>query len=246
MSHLPSERLAALVDDSPTATEHAHLAACAECAEELNAHRELVAIAKLERASIGLPLTRWESLSVALRDEGLLTTPAARSATARSDRGGNAWRQAAAALLLTTGGIAVGRYTAGATLRPNGSSVPVAQTGQTTPAAQTTATASLASTTFHSMAEARQASKDAEMLYQNAAAYLAGHDSVSRGTESPSAMRTRLAALDRVSHTIRQALDDAPYDPVINGYYLTTLGQRQATLQQLNTALPVGLRMKNY
>jgi hypothetical protein len=33
---------------------------------------------------------------------------------------------------------------------------------------------------------------------------------------------------------------------VINGYYLTTLGQREATLRQLNTALPVSLRLDSY
>ena len=43
-----------------------------------------------------------------------------------------------------------------------------------------------------------------------------------------------------------EALNDAPYDPVINGYYLTTLGQREATLRQLNTVMPTGMRMTSY
>jgi len=45
---------------------------------------------------------------------------------------------------------------------------------------------------------------------------------------------------------VGKALNDAPYDPVINGYYLTTVGQREATLRQLNTALPVGMRLTSY
>lgn len=56
-------------------------------------------------------------------------------------------------------------------------------------------------------------------------------------------MRTRLTALDRVEETIRAAMHTAPYDPVINGYYLTTMGQREATLRQLNATLPASVRI---
>ncbi len=43
-----------------------------------------------------------------------------------------------------------------------------------------------------------------------------------------------------------EALNEAPYDPVINGYYLTTLGQREATLRQLNTVAPASMRLMSY
>ena len=59
-------------------------------------------------------------------------------------------------------------------------------------------------------------------------------------------MRTRLAALDRARDVMGEALNEAPYDPVINGYYLTTLGQREATIRQLNTVLPASMRMTSY
>ena len=59
-------------------------------------------------------------------------------------------------------------------------------------------------------------------------------------------MRTRLAALDRARDVMGEALKTAPYDPVINGYYLTTLGQREATIRQLNTVLPASMRMTSY
>jgi hypothetical protein len=49
-----------------------------------------------------------------------------------------------------------------------------------------------------------------------------------------------------VLSTTRQAMRDAPHDPVINGYYLTTIGQREATLRQLNTTLPASLRLASY
>jgi hypothetical protein len=33
---------------------------------------------------------------------------------------------------------------------------------------------------------------------------------------------------------------------VINGYYLTTLGQREATLRQMNVVAPASMRMTSY
>ena len=99
---------------------------------------------------------------------------------------------------------------------------------------------------FTSVAEARVAQQRYELLYQQAAAFLAEHDSSGLGQGNPVAYRSRLAALDRVISTTRDAMRDAPHDPVINGYYLTTLGQREATLRQLNTALPASLRLDSY
>ena len=55
MSHLSTERLAALGDEEPTASESAHLAACADCARERVAYRRLVAMARTARAAIGTP-----------------------------------------------------------------------------------------------------------------------------------------------------------------------------------------------
>src|SRR5215207_1492981 len=69
MSHLSTERLAALGDDEPTPAEAAHLAACAECARERDAYRTLVAMAHAERDAVGVPLTRWESIAGALAAE---------------------------------------------------------------------------------------------------------------------------------------------------------------------------------
>jgi len=59
-------------------------------------------------------------------------------------------------------------------------------------------------------------------------------------------MRTRLAALDRTQQVLNQALTQAPYDPVINGYYLTTLGQREATIRMINTAAPASMPVRSY
>ncbi len=240
MSHLSPERLAALADEDPTPAELAHLSACPGCAAERAAHGALAALASMERASIGLPLTRWESLAPALDAEGLVTTHAGGVGGRRPARPGRFWLQAAAAVLFVAGGTVFGRYTAGATLLP-GLAAPSAAATRPAAAGDTVVPA-----TFASVDAARAARDRAQLVYQNATTYLAQNDSAVTGGEGPSAMRTRLAALDRVSHAMRDALADAPYDPVINDYYLTTIGQREATLRQLNTALPAGMRVNSF
>jgi hypothetical protein len=239
MSHLSPERLAALADEDPTPAELAHLSACVACAAEREAHRALVGLAAVERASIGLPVTRWESLAPALHAEGLMPSRAVGGAGTGRTRHGRFWLQAAASLLFVAGGTILGRYTAGAQPLPG-----LTAHSAVTQAAATTGDSVPAS--FASVDAARAARARAQLLYQNATTYLAQNDTAATGVESPSAMRTRLAALDRVSHAMRDALADAPYDPVINDYYLTTLGQREATLRQLNTALPVGMRVNSF
>jgi hypothetical protein len=46
----------------------------------------------------------------------------------------------------------------------------------------------------------------------------------------------RLAALQSIVMTTQAALNQAPTDPVINGYHLTALAQRDATLRQVAAA----------
>ena len=95
--------------------------------------------------------------------------------------------------------------------------------------------------------------EDARVAQARSQVAVSNGDGVSRAErhrghviDSPSAIRTRLAALDRARDVMGEALDAAPYDPVINGYYLTTLGQREATIRQLNTVLPASMRMTSY
>jgi hypothetical protein len=232
MSHLPSERLAALADDPPTAAELAHLTGCAECSRERAAHRELSKLAAAGSRSIGAPLTSWESLRPALLADGVIDS--GNGLTPRARRRRSRWVQAAAAAALVAGGVAGGRMSAGASL----SSVASTTGGRAAPADS--------SPRFRSLDEARAAQAQSQLAYQNATAYLAQHDTTSRVMENPAAMRTRLAALDRTQQVLNQALTEAPYDPVINGYYLTTVGQREATLRMINTAAPASMRIMSY
>ena len=54
----------------------------------------------------------------------------------------------------------------------------------------------------------------------------------------------RLAALEKVGNAMESALQTAPHDPVINQYYLATMGARVATQQLVNR--PVGLALKGF
>ena len=250
MQHLSTDRLAALGDEQPSPDEAAHLAACATCAREHAAYRSLVAMAHAEQGAIGLPLTRWDDLATAYRAEVPSSAPTvARTPGDVSDisarRRMTRWpMQAAAGLLLLAGGAMLGRASAGASFLPASESS--ATVASNTTATTTTDVLPASDSVFTSVADARAAQQRYELLYQQAAAFLAQHDSSALGQGNPVAYRSRLAALDRVISTTRDAMRDAPHDPVINGYYLTTLGQREATLRQLNTALPVSLRLDSY
>jgi|SRR5688572_14913441 len=232
MSHLSFERLAALADEQPTADETGHLASCVTCATELEAHRSLLAMAGTERESMGIPLTRWDSLSDRLRKEGLIVTrrPLAQSHWAL---------QIAAALLLVAGGVALGRATTNEPIVPG-----LDQAQQA--AGNSTGSPDSLPTSFASIDEATRWKNFYSEGYQRALAFLAQNDSGARPVETPAVMKARLAALDRVSKTMEDALTDAPYDPIINDFYLNSFGQREATLRQLNTVLPQNVRLNSF
>jgi hypothetical protein len=235
MSHLHTERLAALSDAPATADEASHLASCAACAAEARAYDSLLLLAGAEHDVIGLPLTRWDSIAAALEKEAVaravLELPVAR----RSNR---AVLQVAAGLLLVAGGAIMGRVSTGAS--------PIPGDG---PAVTTTAQGnSIPDSNFilRTPEEARALQQRSEALYQQATAYLARNDSSGIAQGSPVAYRSRLSALDRMISTAREAMQEAPHDPVINGYYLNTLGQREATLRQLNTVLPASMHVNSF
>ena len=248
MLHLPAERLIELGESEPTNTELAHLGACAECERERRAYRALRELAVTEAARDVAPLTSWESLSAALRDEGLLTrksaqvltlTPPGTPAVARPRRwNAGAWAlRAAAALLLVAGGVVIGKSTA---------SVETAQPQTTAAAADPTlGTVANFAGSYTSNAEALAALYRAQREYERAATYLMTNNPVADETE-PDVYRARLAALDNVMQASMTALEDAPADPVINRYYIAAAGARESTLRQLQTSLPPGSRIDSF
>lgn len=230
MLHLSTDRLAALADEPPTADETRHLTICVDCAREVAAHRSLVVLANVEREAMRLPLTRWDTLAPALKADGLLREPvAARRGVPFSPQ---RLLQVAAALLLVAGGALLGRVSAGAPIVP-GETTPVAGIFDSVP------------TAFASVQEAERLRNLYRDGYQRAANYLSQHDS-GRVVGTPAVMRTRLSALDRVSRITREALNDAPFDPVLNDFLLNSYYQREATLRELNTVLPQNVRLNSF
>ncbi len=212
-----------------------------------NALDELVA---RERERGAPPLTEWAPLAQRLREEGLIVdTPRGRPVAARY------WRQAAAAVFLAAGGLAAGRITAGAPVMPGASvdvaSQPHAQSAQSAQAGSYSsvrpdAGAALAAAPvqeFRTPEDAWEVLNRAGEEYQRASAYLSASNVEVPMPQSSSAYRTRLAALDNVMSEMRDALKEAPQDPVINQYYLATVGAREATLRQLGTTLPAGAKL---
>ena len=193
-----------------------------------------------------IPLTDWTSLSVQLRAEGLIRDPiVSRFATRRM-------MQIAAGLMLAIGGAAVGRVTAGAPLPVQSASTDATPSDQGTASSQVSdnssaSNASLVSAQFKSPEEAWDVLNRAGEEYQRASAYLSASNTEVPMPTNPSQYRTRLAALDGVMTEIRGALKEAPEDPVINQYYLATVGAREATLRQLGTTLrPAGVSLNRF
>jgi hypothetical protein len=100
---------------------------------------------------------------------------------------------------------------------------------------------------YRSTRDALAALAAAEQQYESATAFLAARDTTAPPVDDSSFVyRARLAALDGVTAAARAALYEAPHDPVINRYYLATVSAREATLQQLNTALPDGRQITRF
>ena len=220
MSHLSAERLAALLDEAPTAAELSHLAGCTDCSRERRAYESLSEMTR-NGVALGTPLTTWSRLAPRLREDGVIDTGRGFGRRAARSR---VLLQAAAAVLLVAGGVAAGRVTA--------------------PAASATAVASSdTAPVFQTVADARAAAARSQNIYQASLAYLAVNDTAAAPATSPAALKTRLATLDRVSRIVGAALEDAPYDSVINTMYLNAQGQREASIRQLGNA---SMRMTSY
>ena len=202
-----------------------------------NAFDEMVA---RERAKNALPLTDWDSLSARLKAEGLIKDSVVTRFNARR------LMQIAAGLALAVGGAAAGRASAGASLIPGPAPMASAESAPQEASANTSL-ASSSSLQFKSPEEAWEVLNRAGEEYQRASMYLSANNTEVPMPSNPSQYRTRLAALDNVMTEIRGALKEAPQDPVINQYYLATVGAREATLRQLGTTLsPAGVSLNRF
>ena len=256
MSHLSLETIARLVDEQPSALDNAHLEACAACRAELAAMRaDVEALGELPE--ITPAPASWDAVSARLRAEGLMqagVTPLHR----RQRHALGLLARAAGIAVIFAGGALAGRAfrnepQANGQQAANTPSSPEVRTAQshatsdspvtaplTTPAEPTrntrlvdnAATTGIATSTTgpvtedQALRELRQAEDD---YFRKLSTY-----SQTAGTAAADPT-TRLAALEAIVITTRAALGQAPTDPVINGYHLTALAQRDAMLKQIKT-----------
>ena len=193
-----------------------------------------------ERAREQAPLNNWRTIAARAREEGLI-----RESQSRSWIAGQPWIQAAAAMLLLVGGVAIGRTTIAipSSAQSGAGSEQIAGSGTREAGSEGTSMAASATATGASFASVDDASMTLERAlgdYQRASAYLAANSPSRSTVDSSGIYRTRLAALDKVGPAMESALRTAPHDPVINQYYLATMGARVATQQMV--ARPVALR----
>jgi hypothetical protein len=202
---------------------------------------ELDVMMDRERSRDFAPLNDWNTIAARLREEGIIRERG-RSVVAMR---GNRWMRAAAVAMIAIGSAAVGRYTVS---RPVDQSPVLVAAPQTTPAQQASNTTPAgAATDFRSADEAWAVLNRAGAEYQKASAYLAANNSVQTvRADSAPVYQSRLAALDEVMQATHSALSQAPNDPVINQYYLATMGAREATRQQLKAVQTVGAKLKGF
>ena len=192
------------------------------------------------------PLTDWGSLSAQLRAEGLIKDPV------NSRFNSRLMLRIAAGVALAVGGAALGRASTGAPLIPTSLAQLASDASSSESVASTSgdagaSPASFTGSQFKSPEEAWDVLNRAGEEYQHASAYLSASNTEVPLPANPSQYRTRLAALDGVMTEIRGALKEAPEDPVINQYYLATVGAREATLRQLGTTLrPAGVSLNRF
>jgi hypothetical protein len=241
MSHLTLETLARLLDDAPDPTEAGHLDICEQCRAELEALRaDAAALHWLPDPEP--PIAAWVALEQRLKREGLM-----RRATWTT----TVMRMAAVLVIFVlgsiVGGLVMRQQKPGYATATPPLAAPAQRVAQNpavraeTVAAAPAPTATLASTpttTGPAVVAPRPAATPEEAvarLRDAERAYLAALNRYSdfSGRTEPADPLARLAALESIVATTRAALGQAPADPIINGYHLTAVAQRDATLRQL-------------
>ncbi|MEO7996882.1 MAG: hypothetical protein ABI852_05530 [Gemmatimonadaceae bacterium] len=262
MQHLETERIASFDHDAPSVDELAHLAACTTCRAERNAFSALsqrsMHLADTPMFPGAPRLTNWESLSKALRAEGLIVggdsvdevstaevthtvdAPIAlHSWTARAKPRSRMdwWRAAAAIVIVALGSGAIGRMSARASAGSSSAdSAPVS-------ASVLSGFGGLGNTGYSSIDEAKKALTRTERELDRISLWLTANDPSGKTSDI---LRRRLAALDQVVAVSYTEWRAAPQDRVLEHYYRTASAAREATLQQLGGALPVGRTLERF
>lgn len=240
MSHLTLETLARLIDESPDPTETGHLDICEQCRAELEALRaDSAALHALPDPEPSV--AQWVRLEQRLEREGLMR---------RNWRWQPTVLRMAAAIVI----FVLGAVSAALVMRPNDTqyltandqparqvieqpanvvapAATLAENRTVTPA-PAVAGPVIAARPANTPEEAAARLRTAESDYLAA---LARYAELSGRIDEGDPL-ARLAALESIVATTRAALGRAPADPVINGYHLTAVAQRDALLRQVSAS----------
>jgi hypothetical protein len=197
---------------------------------------QLDQIIAAERSREQTPLNEWRTIAARAREEGLIRDSQASRRWASSQP----WLQSAAAVLLLVGGVAIGRATIALPSAVEGSTVSATPSAMTATSANKSSGSAPSSASFASVDQASAALNQAVDAYQRASEFLAVNNASEGSGDSVAMYSARAAALDKIENATVSALRTAPHDPVLNQYYLATMGARVATQQMV--ARPVGLR----
>ncbi|HEX6559887.1 MAG TPA: hypothetical protein VF021_10505 [Longimicrobiales bacterium] len=237
MSHLNLETLARLIDEAPDPTEAGHLDICEPCRTELESLRaDASALHHLPDPEPAI--AAWLTLEQRLKREGLVR---------RSTWVASALRTAAVLFIFVLGSVVGGLVMRQQTPRSLATITPMRTTAvpvrtvaqqplqpldtQTTLVAAPVVTSLPAARPAANLEEASARLRDAERAYLSALSRYS--EFTGRTDDNTTEPVARLAALESIVATTRAALSQAPADPVINGYHLTAVAQRDATLRQL-------------
>jgi len=228
MQHLMPETLARLVDEAPNDVESRHLAQCDDCRADLEGMRADYAALK-NLPMIEPPPTEWPELEARLLEEGLIRRGfgASRWAT---------WGRAAAAVALFALGTATGTLLLGggapATAPTGANRAGLAGNGVLPVLNNQNGPIMLSAAEPTNTTEALALYRQAEAVYLDALTRVAELGGQTEGSDPVA----RIAALESIAAITRSALEEAPADPVINGYHLTAIAQKEATLRQIAAA----------
>lgn len=216
--HLTPEALARLVDEAATRDEHAHLADCEECVRQLGVLREqTAALGRLP--DVRPPRGDWAALEARMASEGLIRPEPNLLQRLASTPG---WMRAVAALVLFVGGVGLGSG-----LDRGG---PAVATNRA-PAPGDVSMASLETATATSAEEAAALVRLKEREYRDA---LVQYAQLSEGEGSIPNPEARMASLDYAIVSLQAGLQEAPADPVLNGFLASMLAERDNTLRQIS------------
>jgi anti-sigma factor RsiW len=224
--HLTKEQISALLDDPQGVVEDAeHLAGCAECA------REFEQMSRMRMALSGLtdlepPAGEWEAVQ-----ERLGLQPAAQAGTAPVWRRTLSWPlQAAAVIALFAGGLMVGQRIGSG---PEAGDVPptvAASDGLTAPGAAGAIAAPESALEIEPTDAYLRSVADLQHLRDR-------HAEALPRTASPEAYAERITHLDAMIDASRDALREAPADPVLNNFLFQLVDERENLAGQLDQTL---------